>query len=93
MGLFGRLIPAQLQAQVDTTVRVELAWLGNRGIGRVTEEDVKSLDIPQANGQITHKNQDVVEGEIIGEVVSKAASVPVDHQTQQSVAGAGEGEV
>ena len=93
MGLYGRLIPAQLQAQVDTTVRVELAWLGNRGIGRVTEEDVKSLDIPQANGQITHKNQDVVEGEIIGEVVSKAASVPVDHQMQQSAAGAEEGEV
>lgn len=47
MGLFGRLIPAQLQAQVDTTVRVELNWLGGRGIGRVTDADVKALEAPQ----------------------------------------------
>ena len=63
MGLFGRLIPAQLQAQVDTTVRVELGWLGQRGIGRVSDEDVKSLEAPQM--AVPNVLGDVVEGVIV----------------------------
>lgn len=82
MGLFGRLIPAQLQAQVDTTVRVELNWLGNRGIGRVTEEDIKSLDKPQNLPGI----QDVIEGEI----VQQPAGQPMGNQV--SVDGRGSAE-
>lgn len=75
LGLFGRLIPAQLQAQVDTTVRVELNWLGSRGIGRVTEEDVKSLAAPQNLPGI----QQVIEGEIVG----AASRLPDGNQIQQ----------
>ena len=67
LGLYGRLIPAQLQAQVDTTVRVELGWLGQRGIGRVSEEDVRSLDAPQASvpNVVPAVLGDVVEGVIV----------------------------
>lgn len=66
LGLYGRLIPAQLQAQVDTTVRVELGWLGQRGIGRVSEEDVRSLDAPQAASLgVQQAVGDIVDGVIV----------------------------
>lgn len=67
LGLYGRLIPAQLQAQVDTTVRVELGWLGQRGIGRVSDEDVKSLEAPQmaVPNVVPAVLGDVVEGVIV----------------------------
>ena len=66
LGLYGRLIPAQLQAQVDTTVRVELGWLGQRGIGRVSEEDVRSLDAPQAASLgVQQAVGDVIDGVLV----------------------------
>ena len=66
LGLYGRLIPAQLQAQVDTTVRVELGWLGQRGIGRVSDEDVRSLDAPQAASLgVQQAVGDVVDGVLV----------------------------
>ena len=66
LGLYGRLIPAQLQAQVDTTVRVELGWLGQRGIGRVTEDDVRSLDAPQAASLgVQQAVGDVIDGVLV----------------------------
>lgn len=73
LGLFGRLIPAQLQAQVDTTVRVELNWLGNRGIGRVTDADVRSLDVPQ--------NIPSIQGVIEGEIIDQASRQPIGNHT------------
>ena len=79
LGLYGRLIPAQLQAQVDTTVRVELGWLGQRGIGRVTEEDVKALDAPQQVAALTSA--------AVGNVID---GVLVDAAGQQAAGGEGD---
>lgn len=79
LGLFGRLIPAQLQAQVDTTVRVELNWLGSRGIGRVTDADVKSLDAPQ--------NMPAIQQVIEGEIVQAAAGQPVGNHIDGHLGG------
>ena len=36
LGLFGRLIPAQLVGEVDHRVKVELSWLGQRAIAKDT---------------------------------------------------------
>lgn len=45
LGLFGRLIPAQLVGEVNHAVKVELSWLGGRSIGKTV------LDMQSPAGQ------------------------------------------
>ena len=55
MQLFGRLIPAQLQGEVNHAVRVELSWLQGRAIG-------KTADHQSAGRALEHEeNQDVID--------------------------------
>ena len=55
MQLFGRLIPAQLQGEVNHAVKVELSWLQGRAIG-------KTADHQSAGRALEHEqNQEVID--------------------------------
>lgn len=56
LGLFGRLIPAQLVGEVDHKVKVELSWLGGRNIGKTVLDMESSTSQPKALA-----NQDVTD--------------------------------
>jgi len=57
--LYGRLIPAQLQGEVNHQVRVELAWLQGRAIA---QSDLQSV----GHDNKGVKNQDVIDVDVKG---------------------------
>lgn len=50
-GLMAKILPSQIQAQVDGGIKLELSWLGNRQIGttaaQLPEQRTQVLDITQ----------------------------------------------
>jgi len=66
--LYGRLIPAQLQGEVNHAVKVELSWLSGRSIART---DMQSV----GDSGITLLDQDVID---VDDIVDRSSRRMVD---------------
>lgn len=61
LALVGRLLPLQVNSNIDAKIRVELPWLMSRGIGKVQASDTESLALVGKS----QKDQDISDGEVI----------------------------
>ena len=57
MALIGRLLPMQVNSNIDQRIRVELPWLAQRGIGKVNAGEAEALQLVGKGRTIDHAEQ------------------------------------
>jgi hypothetical protein len=57
MALIGRLLPMQVNSNIDQRIRVELGWLNNRGIGKTDAGEAEALQLVGKGRTIDHAEQ------------------------------------
>ena len=55
--LIGRLLPMQVNSNIDQRIRVELPWLAQRGIGKVNAGEAEALQLVGKGRTIDHAEQ------------------------------------
>ena len=81
LGLFGRLIPHQLVGNIDHKVKVELSWLGQRGIAK----DTLDMESPAAIANDPSKSLISNGMGNVTEVVDAVVRQPRDSEGQDHV--------
>ena len=62
MALIGRLLPMQVNSNIEARIRVELPWLASRGIGKVEAIEAEALQHVGKGRTIEHKAPEGAEG-------------------------------